>query len=172
VVLTEEFTMGAAQDYIDLLASGDKQKIDCVLMGAGAGALGGGVAAGLAFAPTNAVPVAGQAFNATAAGIGAVLGALGAAKMAYKACGASSTRGGFDRALDLSKVEASVLESYESELIKNFSLSAGEARALAKAAAVYSYQNPSTSLPEASSVEKKNAVAFLLKKLAAEGITA
>ncbi len=164
--------MGAAQDYIDLLASGDAQKINCVLMGAGAGALGGGLAAGLAFAPSNVVPVAGQAFNATAAGIGAVLGALGAAKIAYKTCGASATKGGFDRALDPSKIETSMLNSYESELIKNFSLSSGEARALAKAAAVYSYQNPMTSLPNASSVEKRNAVAFLLKKLAAEGVTA
>ncbi|MDC8771740.1 hypothetical protein [Roseateles albus] len=164
--------MGAVQDYIDLLASGDKQKINCVLMGAGVGALGGGVAAGLAFAPANAVPVAGQAFNATAAGIGAVLGALSAAKMAYGACGGSSTKGDFDRTLDQGKIETSMLNSYESELIKSFSLSAGDARVLAKAAAVYSYQNPSTSLPDASSAEKKNAVVFLLNKLAAEYVTA
>ena len=60
--------MGLGQDYIDQLASGDKQKIMCVLGVAGGAAAAGGMAAGLYFAPANAVPAAGTAFNATAAG--------------------------------------------------------------------------------------------------------
>jgi hypothetical protein len=160
------------QDYIDLIASGDRKKIGCVLLAAGTAAGVSGLAAGVYFAPANAVPVAGQAMNATAAGIGAVLGALLAAKTAYNVCGGASTRGSFDGLFAAGKIDAVTLHEYESFVKKEFGVSARDARVLAKAAWVYASQNASGPIPEASAIERKNAVAYLLDKLASEGVTA
>jgi hypothetical protein len=159
-----------AQDYIDLIASGDKQKISCVLLAAGGAASISGLAAGAYFAPANVVPGAGTAINATAAGIGAVLGALLSAKTAYKACGAGSTKGSFDGIFSAGKISATTLHDYEASVKQEFGVSASEARLLAKAAYIYSNQNASAPMPNTTSVERKNAVAFLLKKLSDEGV--
>jgi hypothetical protein len=159
------------QDYIDLIASGDRKKIGCVLLAAGTAAGVSGLAAGVYFAPANAVPGAGQAMNATAAGIGAVLGALLAAKTAYNVCGGASTRGSFDGLFAAGKIDAVTLDDYESFVKKEFGVSARDARVLAKAAWVYR-QDASGPVPGASAIEQKNAVAYLLNKLASEGVTA
>ncbi len=159
-----------AQDYVDLIASGDKQKISCVLLAAGAAAGASGLAAGIYFAPTNVVPGAGQAINATAAGIGAVLGALLSAKAAYGVCGGESTKGSFDNLFSAGKIEPGTLDAYERQLTSEFGVSRGEARVLAKAAYVYASNNASGPIPKATPSERKNAVAFLLEKLASAGI--
>jgi|CXWL01.2.fsa_nt_gi hypothetical protein len=158
------------QDYIDLIASGDKQKIGCVLLAAGSAAGVSGLAAGTVFAPANVVPVAGQAFNATAAGIGAVLGALLAAKKAYNTCGGAATRGSFEQIFEAGKVSDDTVSSYQGSLRKEFNVSESEAKLLAKAALVYSSQNALAKTPDASPTERKNAVAFLLQKLSQEGV--
>ena len=158
-----------SQDYFDLIASGDKQKIHCVLLAAGAGSITGGLAAGTYFAPANIAPGVGQTLNATAAGIGAVLGGLLAAKAAYKTCGGESTRGGFDRLFETGKIDSFSLNGYEASLRKEFNLSASEARAIAKAAYVYNL-NATNPVPDATPVERRNAVGFLLKKLGDEGL--
>jgi hypothetical protein len=161
-----------AGDYIDLVASGDKRKISCVLLAAGSAAGVSAIAAGTYFAPANVVPGAGQAMNATAAGIGAVLGALLAAKSAYKFCGGASARGSFDLLFEKGKIDSLTLQEFESNVQQEFKLTASEARLLAKAAYVYSAQAAPHALPEASAIERKNAVAFLLQKLSQEGLTA
>ena len=159
------------QDYIDLIASGDKRKIGCVLLAAGAAAGVSGLAAGTYFAPANVVPGAGTVINATAAGIGAVLGALFAAKSAYNLCGGESTRNSFDNLFKTGKVDKNILDNYESSLIRDFGVSSSEARVLSKAAHVYSSEIRSNTIVEANLIEKKNAVTFLLNKLSSEGIS-
>lgn len=158
------------QDYIDLLASGDKNKISCVLMAAGASAGLSGLAAGITFAPANAVPVAGTAFNVTAAAIGAVLGALLSAKVAYNFCGGESTRGSFDQLFKTGSIDRGTLENSEALIIREYGVSPGEARLLFKAAYVYASNKPQNVIVDASFVEKKNAVSFLLQKLKAAEI--
>ena len=159
------------QDYIDLIASGDRQKISCVLLAAGAAAGISGFAAGAYFAPANVVPGAGQAINATAAGIGAVLGALLPGRTAYNVCGGESTRGSFNKLFQVGKIDSATLNNYESFVKKEFNVSTSEARLLAKAAYVYSNQNASRPTPEATTIEKKNAVAFFLNNLVCEGLS-
>lgn len=160
------------QDYIDLMASGDRQKIGCVLLAAGVAAGTSGVAAGTLFAPANVVPVAGQAFNATAAGIGAVLGALLAARKAYKVCGGESTRKSFDGVFEAGKFDSVTLQEFEGAVRTEYGVSAGDAKLLAKAALVYSSQVGAAPARETSAIERKNAVAFLLQKLSQEGVAA
>lgn len=161
-----------AHDYIDLIASGDKQKISCVLLAAGAAAGASGLAVGTAFAPTNVVPGAGQAINATAAGIGAVLGALLAGRAAYRFCGGEATRGSFDGLFESGRIDSVSLQEFESGVKQEYKLNDEEARLLAKAAYVHAHQNAPAPAPAASPIERKNAVAFLLNKLAQEGVTA
>jgi hypothetical protein len=158
-----------ASDYIDLVSSGDGRKISCVLLAAGAAAGASGLAAGVIFAPANVVPVAGQGINATAAGIGAVLGAFLAASKAYHLCGGEATKGSFKKLFTSVRVPAGIVERFETDLQRAYGISAHEARLLSKAAHTYSMTNPGPP-PHASFNEKKNAVAILLAKLKAEGV--
>ncbi len=159
------------QDYIDLIASGDKQKIGCVLLAAGSAAAVSGVAVGTLFAPTNVVPVIGTAINATAAGIGAVLGALLAAQKAYNVCGGASTKESLNNVFKTGSIDKTTLESYESLMMKDYGVTTAQARVIAKAAYVFSGENSNSPKVDASYSEKKNAVAYLLDKLSKEGIS-
>jgi hypothetical protein len=156
--------MSSADDFVDLLASGDAQRIECVLFAAMGGAVTGGLGAGIAFAPSNVVPVAGQAFNATAAAIGAVLGSLAAGRVALNYCGGDATKGSLQRLFDVSKAPMEIVAPFESAMREEFSLSATDARLLAKAAIVYN-ANGFRSTDSASDNDRKNAVALLLTKL-------
>ena len=125
-----------ASEVIDLFASGEREKIECVVFAAGAGAVTGGLAAGLAFAPSNVVPVAGTAFNGAAAGIGAVVGAVGATKLAIKACGAQSTNGALERLFSIGQAPSDAVNAYETAAIQRYGISEDQARLLTKAAVV------------------------------------
>ncbi len=163
--------MGLASDYIDLLSSGDREKIGCVLLASSVAAGASGVAAGVFFAPANVVPVAGTAFNATAAGIGAVFGALLAAKVAYNVCGGEETRGSFESIMSdgTVKVNKNALNDFEKDLMKDFSVSSNEARKLSKLAYVYSLTNTSSNTI-ATYNEKKYSIDLMLEKLDKQGV--
>jgi hypothetical protein len=129
--------MSMFEQYVDLLSSGDEARIKCVLAAALSGAAAGGLGAGIAFAPANAAPVAGQAINAGAAGIGAVLGALSASKLAMNYCG-EGTEGSFDRLFRIGKLDRGSYDGMLRAAQSHFGLGADDARILVKAAAVYS----------------------------------
>lgn len=155
-----------ATEVIDLFASGERQKIECVLFSAGGGAISGGLAAGLLFAPANAVPVAGTAFNGTAAAVGAVIGAMGATRLALQACGAQSTGGSFERLFSLGKAPADLVRGFESAAVERYGLSADQARILTKAAVIaHAYR---TDLPDpatCSAIAERQAVVALVNKI-------
>lgn len=128
--------MSAAEQYIDLIASGDEARIKCVLAAALTGASVGGLGAGLMFAPANVVPGGGQAINAGAAAIGAVVGALGAGKLAMNYCG-EGTQGSFERLFKIGKLDRGSYDSLVRSAQTHFGVSADDAKLLVKAAAVY-----------------------------------
>ena len=162
--------MSMADDYIDLLASGDEQKIKCVLMAAAGGALIGGYGSGVAFAPANVIPGAGTAFNAVAAGIGAVVGAFGSAKVGYRMCGGEATNKSFEKIFTTTgDVSLNAVRDFESYAMINFSVSAEDARKLAKVSQVY-FRSALSSSISASYNEQKNSVEMLLKKLNEQGV--
>ena len=157
--------MGMAQDYIDLIASGDEAKIKCVLAASAAGAATGGVAAGLYFAPANAVPVAGTAFNASAAAVGAVLGALVASKAAYNRCGGAKTRGNLQRTFSQGKAPRDLIDDYETNLTLEYGLTSEEARLLSQMAIVFHSSVPDFTPTEVPLVERRQAVSELLRRM-------
>lgn len=128
--------MSMFSQYVDLLANGDEARIKCVLAAALTGAGAGGLGAGLAFAPANVVPAAGQAINAGAAGIGAVLGALSAGKLAMNYCG-EGTEGAFDNLFKVGKMDRGSYDGMVRAAQSHFGVSPDDARLLVKAAAVY-----------------------------------
>jgi hypothetical protein len=154
-------------DMIDLIASGDRQKIECVLAATATGAAVSGIAAGLFFAPANVVPVAGQAFNAAAAGVGAVAGAVTSAAVGLKMCGAQSTSGSFDRLFSQGKAPADLVNRYEASTMAEYGLSPADARLLTKAAVIYNYEyGPADSQSLAATPsQRRHAVSVLLGKL-------
>lgn len=88
------------------------------------------------FAPANAVPVAGTAFNATAAGIGAVVGALLAGKKAYDLCGGAETRNNLERLFSQGKAPVELIEQSEKDMRSRYGVTDKEARFLSKVAMV------------------------------------
>jgi len=156
-----------ASQIIDLFASGERQKIECVLFAATGGAVSGGLAAGLLFAPANAVPVAGTAFNGAAAGVGAVVGAVGAAKVALPICGAQGTEGSLERLFSVGKAPADAVEGFESAAMSRYGLSPDQARLLTKAAVVaFDYRDgQAPDSPAGSAKEESQAVLALVGKL-------
>lgn len=128
--------MSMFDQYVDLLSSGDEARIKCVLAAALSGATAGGLGAGLAFAPANVAPGAGQAINAGAAGIGAVLGALSASKLAMNYCG-EGTQGSFDRLFKIGKLDRGSYDGMVRAAQSHFGVGEEDAKLLVKAAAVY-----------------------------------
>lgn len=164
--------MSATDQYIDLIASGDKGRIECVLGAALGGSLTAGVATGIAFAPANAVPVAGTAFNGMAAGIGAVLGALAGGKAGLKYCPGQSGGDDFNRLFSQDKISVDRFHSVATEAQNSYGLNENDSRLLAKAALVYAYRFDAPSAAKvATPNEMSNGIAILIEKLRKEGLT-
>lgn len=160
-----------AKNYIDLIASGDKKKILCVLGVAGSAAAVSGMAAGAFFAPAEVVPGPGTAIHGGATAIGAVLGALFSGAKAYKVCGGESTQGSYDNIGKSVSYRENVIKEFELNAMKEYGLTSERARQLTKAAVVYASTLPKNAVvPQVSVYEKKKAVAQLLSKMSAQGI--
>ena len=135
-------------DFIDLVGSGDEQMIKCVLLPA----LGGATIGGVALSATG-----------LGAAIGAVLGGLGTYAVAYKACGAASTRGSFQELYSMSGLPKPVVEEYERQLMGNYGITEQQARYVTKVAFVYLKNGGTTNLTCGSKIEQSNALHKLLR---------
>lgn len=145
-------------DFIDLIASGDEEKIKCVLLPTLGGAAAGGM---LGSATVIGAPA------------GVVLGALGSYAGAYSLCGAGSTRGSIQRVFSSNRLPTTVVEDFESEVIERYGLDEKEARTLTKMAVIQLRQQPEVSLtaqfPEATP-GTRNSLRELLSRGNAAGV--
>jgi hypothetical protein len=137
-----------ASDFIDLVSSGDEAKIKCVLLPT----LGGALASGVMFAETG-----------PGAGIAAVLGGLLSYAAAYRLCGAGETRGGFNNLFSMNSLPRSVIDGYETSLVKNYGVTAEQARYVTKSALVYLRSGGSMPLARGSMIEERNGIHLLLR---------
>jgi hypothetical protein len=83
--------------------------------------------------------------------------------VAYKACGASSTRGSFHELFSMSGLPKPIVEEYERELIGNYRITEQQARYVTKVAFVYLKSGGTANLTCDSKIEKSNAVHRLLR---------
>lgn len=137
-------------DVIDLFASGDSDKIKCVLLPT----LGGTVAGGIVGSVLTK--------NPTATALLAVLGGFAGSMSAYKMCGGGSTRGSFKSLFTSSKFPRQGVDEYEKQLMASYGLSASQARYISKTAAVYLINGGEASHQCGSLIERKQAIHLLL----------
>lgn len=154
--------MGFTDEYIDVIASADRAKIECVIRAMGAGAIVGGVGAAVTVGGAAAVPGIGQISAGTIIGISAVLGAFSGYKLAKMGCGLKETEGSLEKALSFGRAPASMINAFEQDMMATYGVSSDEARLLSQAAVLsYGQTNATTSV---SPTEKANAVALFLSK--------
>ena len=156
---------GLGSDYINLIASGDERRIKCVLAAALGGAVSGGLTAGVVFAPANVLPGAGQAINGAAAGVGAVLGTLGGAKLGIKMCASGESGDNFDRLFSQDKLSSTALDEVSAVAASRYGLGQRDAERLAKAALVYRYHYGRAAPAALDEKSSTVAVQWFLQKL-------
>jgi hypothetical protein len=127
-----------AERYIDLVASGNETKINCVLKAAGAAGFTAGVGAAAATSMMNVVPGPGNLTAGTIIGISAVVGVLLGAKAGLKVCG-GGTEGSLDKLLT-GQVSAAEMDDWTGALV-NRGLKRPQAEALVSAAIIELQRN-------------------------------
>ncbi len=155
-----------AERYIDLLASGDQSKINCVLKATFGGALTAGVGAAVLASPSNAVPGVGQVSYGVIVGASAVAGLIMGASAGMKMC-AGGTEGSLERILT-GKISERELNSVEAKLL-GIGLTGSEARLAIKAGIVYIMNNGGGAVPQGS-IPDRGTMLVLAARLQTAGV--
>ena len=116
--------------------------------------LGGAAGAGMLFSPTGPL----------GAGLAAVLGGLGSYSLAYRMCGAQSTKGGFRQLLSAGRLPKPVVQEYEKNLVAKYGISGGEARYVTQAAVVYLRSGGQIPEQSSSAMDRRHGVHLLLRQ--------
>ncbi len=101
-----------------------------------------------------------------------MLGGLGGYFHGYRACGAASTRGSFDRTFEdpllgmistYGRLPREVVDAYEGNLIQRYRLTADEARFVSQAAALYLASGTFPSVTPDSDIDARISLDLLLR---------